>query len=83
MNASALYQGLVNDMLHDMVSRFMYIYLDDILIFSETLEENIQHVHKVIQHQLYLKAENCEFHRFSVQFLGFIVSGGQLGMDPH
>lgn len=58
-NALAVFQALV--MLHDMLSRFLFIYIDNILIFSETLIEHIQHVFLVLLHllgnKLFVKAE--------------------------
>ena len=62
----------------------MVIYLDDILIFSKTLEEHILVVRKVLQrlksHGLYAKKSKCQFHYQSVEFLGMIVSAKVLEM---
>ncbi|KAI2644189.1 Transposon Tf2-9 polyprotein [Labeo rohita] len=56
-NSPAAFQHLINDVLRDMLGRWCYAYLDDILIYSKTLEEHIQHVRAVLQrllaHQLY------------------------------
>lgn len=45
---------------------FVFVYLDDILIFSPDEESHIKHVRQVLQrlldHRLYIKAETCEFH---------------------
>ena len=60
------------------------IYLDDILIFSKTLEEYIPIVRKLLQrlksHRLYAKESKCQFHCQSVEFLGMIVSAKGLEM---
>ncbi len=40
-NAPAVFQALVNDVLKDMVDQFIYVYLDDILIFSHSLQEHV------------------------------------------
>lgn len=65
-NALADFQALMNDVLQDMLDRSVFIYLDDILIFSPDEETHNQHVHQVLQcllnHQLIVKAEKCEFH---------------------
>ena len=75
-NAPAVFQTLVNDVLRDMLNKFLFVYLDDILIFSRSLEEHVQQVKLVLQrlleNRLYVKAEKCEFHVSSVQFLGFV-----------
>ncbi len=85
-NSPAVFQALVNDVLRDMVDRFIYVYLDDILIFSSSLQEHVQHVRRVLQrlleNGLFVKAEKCAFHAQSVPFLGFIVSPEGVRMDP-
>ncbi|KAI4805924.1 hypothetical protein KUCAC02_010517 [Chaenocephalus aceratus] len=85
-NAPGVFQAMINDVLRDMLNRFVFVYLDDILIFSRTLQEHVQHVRLVLQrlleNRLYVKAEKCEFHASSVSFLGFIVDKGQLRTDP-
>lgn len=43
-NAHAVFQALVNDALRDMITQSLFVYLDDILIFSETKEEHVQDV---------------------------------------
>ena len=85
-NAPAVFQGLVNDVLRDMLNISVFVYLDDILIFSKTKQDHVQHVHRVLQrlleNQLFVKAEKCEFHVSEVWFLGFIVGTGNVQMDP-
>ncbi|KAK2905603.1 hypothetical protein Q8A73_009546 [Channa argus] len=85
-NAPAVFQNLVNDVLGDMLNRFVFVYLDDILIFSTSETEHVTHVRKVLsrlyQNNLFVKAEKCVFHASSVSFLGFIVSPGRMEMDP-
>ncbi|KAI3364400.1 hypothetical protein L3Q82_010825 [Scortum barcoo] len=85
-NAPAVFQALVNDILRDMLNKFVFVYLDDILIFSKNKEEHVHHVQAVLQrlleNSLFVKAEKCEFHASSVSFLGFIVGRGSLQMDP-
>uniref|UniRef100_A0A674MXQ5 Gypsy retrotransposon integrase-like protein 1 n=1 Tax=Takifugu rubripes TaxID=31033 RepID=A0A674MXQ5_TAKRU len=85
-NAPAVFQALINDVLRDMLNKFIFVYLDDILIFSESEEEHVQHVRLVLQrlleNRLFVKAEKCDFHTTSISFLGFVVSWGQLSPDP-
>ncbi len=84
-NAPAVFQALVNDVLKDMVDQFIYVYLDDILIFSHSLQEHVQHVRRVLQRLLengfFVKAEKCIFHAQSVPFLIYIVSAKGVRMD--
>ncbi len=57
-----------------MLNQFVFVYLDDILIFPHTLEQHRQHVRLVLQrlleNKLYVKSEKYEFHSSSVSFLG-------------
>ncbi|KAL0180387.1 hypothetical protein M9458_025829 [Cirrhinus mrigala] len=85
-NAPAVFQGMVNSVLVDMINQFVFVYLNDILIFSPPLQVHTQHVHQVFQrlleNQLYVKAEKCKFHSKSVTFLGYVVSAGEIKPDP-
>lgn len=75
-NAPAVFQGLVKEVLRDMLNRFDFIYID-IMIFSRGIQEHVQHVKLVVRHllenRLFVKAEKCEFHASSVSFLAFIL----------
>ena len=86
MNTPAVFQALVNDVLSDVINHNVFVYLDDILVFSESLKEHVAYVRLVLQRLLenclFAKAEKCEFHRSTIQFLGFVVSRGKLEMDP-
>lgn len=85
-NAPAVFQALDNDVLRDMLDRFVFFYLDDILIFSKGIKEHVQHVQEVLQwlldNQLFVKAKKCQFHAPSVSFLGFIIVPGNIQKDP-
>ncbi len=85
-NAPAVFQGMVNSVLGDMINQFVFVYLDDILIFSPSLQVHTQHecqvLQRLLENQLYVKAEKCEFHGKSVSFLGFIFSAGDIKSDP-
>lgn len=85
-NAPASFQHLMNHNFRDMLDVFAIIYLDDILIYSKTLEEHEEQVKKVLQRlreiNLFAKGEKCEFHREEVEFLGFIINHDGIVMDP-
>uniref|UniRef100_A0A8C7Y809 ribonuclease H n=1 Tax=Oryzias sinensis TaxID=183150 RepID=A0A8C7Y809_9TELE len=85
-NAPAVFQRLVNDVLRDFLNRFVFVYLDDILIYSENLTQHEQHVRQVLtrllENQLFVKLEKCEFHVDHVQFLGYIIEPGHIRPDP-
>ena len=69
-----------------MLNRSVFVYIDDILIFSRSVEEHRVHVRQVLQrlleNRLYVKAEKCDFHVSSISFLGYIIGQGQIRMDP-
>uniref|UniRef100_A0A3P9HSL7 Gypsy retrotransposon integrase-like protein 1 n=1 Tax=Oryzias latipes TaxID=8090 RepID=A0A3P9HSL7_ORYLA len=85
-NAPAIFQNLVNDVLRDFLNRFVFVYLDDILIYSRNQEQHTHHVRQVLsrllENQLYVKAEKCEFHVPTISFLGFIIDSGNIRPDP-
>ena len=79
-------QNLVNDFLGDFLNRSVFVYLDDILIFSRNKEEHAQHVRQVLQqlleNKLYVKTEKCKFSATSVSFLGHIIESRQVKTCP-
>ena len=85
-NAPAVFQDMINDVLRDFLDQFVYVYLDDILIYSPNLAVHQDHVSQVLkrllEHHLYVKAEKSVFHADTVSFLGFIVAPGRVQMDP-
>ncbi len=85
VNSPSVFQSFINDVFREMLDRYVIVYIDDILIYSETLQEHIQHVRSVLQrlikYQLYAKLEKCEFHTTSVAFLGYIISQEGVAMD--
>ena len=62
------------------------VYLDDILIFTKTLDEHQKVIQQVIellqQHNLSLKLEKCEFKKSSVEYLRVVISHNSVKMDP-
>ncbi|KAI3361475.1 hypothetical protein L3Q82_012950 [Scortum barcoo] len=77
-NAPAVFQGFINEVLREYLNDFVFVYLDDILIFSPDPATHQRHVRQVLnrllENKLFVKAEKCEFHASSVTFLGFVVS---------
>ena len=85
-NAPASFQNFINDALQPFLDRFATAYLDDILIYSDTLEEHKVHVRQVLEqlqrYGLHLKPEKCEFFRTEVKYLGLIIGREGIKMDP-
>ncbi|KAK3542189.1 hypothetical protein QTP86_016990, partial [Hemibagrus guttatus] len=84
-NAPAVFQALINGVFQDLLGKWVIAYIDDILVYSASLEEHVLHVREVLsrlqQHHLYVKLEKCEFHRSTVTFLGYVVSRRGVEMD--
>src|SRR5712675_1500875 len=77
-NAPVAFQHFMNDIFKDLLDVCITVYLDDILIYSDNTSEHRQHVCEVLkhlwQHGLYARADKCEFHSTSVEYLGYIMS---------
>ena len=86
-NSPATFQTMMNDIFQDLISESVVcVYLDDILIFTETMEEHDRVTCLVLerlrQHKLYLRHDKCEFAKTQIEYLGLIISHGQAAMDP-
>ncbi|KAI2646334.1 Transposon Tf2-9 polyprotein [Labeo rohita] len=84
-NSPAVFQSFINKIFKDLLNKFVIAYIDDILIYSKTKEDHVNHVRTVLsrllQHQLYVKAEKCEFHVHQTSFLGYHISHQGVKMD--
>ena len=64
-NAPATFCALMQRVLHDFIDKFMVVYLDDIIVYSQMLDEHVEHLRQVFstlrQHQLFVKKEKCVF----------------------
>jgi hypothetical protein len=86
-NSPATFQTMMNEIFQDLImDGVVSIYLDDILIFTKTLDEHRRITRLVLerlrQHHLYLKPEKCEFEKTQIEYLGLIISDGRVEMDP-
>ena len=88
MNSPSTFQTMMNDIFHNLIMEgVVCVYLDDILIFSKTLEEQHQVTRIILErlqkHKLYLRHDKCKFERTSIEYLGLIISEGEIHhMDP-
>jgi hypothetical protein len=86
MNTPISFQYFINDVLQPYLDVFVTAYLNDILIYSNDLNEYRIHIQKVLQAlsdtDLHLKPEKYEFYWQEVKNLGFIVSMDGIKMDP-
>jgi phosphoribosylaminoimidazole (AIR) synthetase len=79
-NAPATFQTLVNKIFREFLNKCVIVYLDDILIYSTTYEEHLQHIRQLLeilrQNKLYAKPQKCIFMQHEVEFCGHIVGNG-------
>ena len=77
-NAPTAFQYFMNDVFGDLLDVCILVYLDNILIYSNSEEEHQHHVQEILrclrQHHLYTCADKCFFHISMVKYLGYILS---------
>ena len=85
-NAPATFQCVMNEILQPFLRHFVLVFLDDILIYSPSLEAHTKHLEQVLatlrKHQLYLKESKCTFAKDSLEYLGHIISSQGVSTDP-
>ncbi len=76
----------MNYVLHDYLNDFVVVYLDDILVCSDTFEEHLAHLRKVFdklrEANLVIKLKKCKFGQRKIKFLGHIIGTDGLKTDP-
>ena len=85
-NAPAVFMDLMNRVCKPYLDKFVIVFIDDILIYSQTQEEHGQHLRLILEllrkEKLYAKFSKCEFWIREVRFLGHVVSGKGIHVDP-
>ena len=85
-NAPATFMHLMHQIFRKQLDHFIIIFLDDILVYSRTLQDHITHVRKTLQilrqHQLYAKVSKCAFFQHKVEYLGHVVTAAGISPDP-
>jgi len=86
-NTPTTFCTLMNDIFREWLDDFVVVYIDDILIYSDSLEKHAEHLRKVFQrlkeNKLYAKFEKCKFGVTEVDFLGHRIIQEGLKMDDH
>jgi len=82
-----MFQTMMDNIFDDLITEgVVVVYLDNILIFTETLEEHQRVTWRVMEllrkHNLFLKPKKCKFEKTEVEYLGVIISQNSVKMDP-
>lgn len=84
-NAPATFQCLMNSIFAEFTRKFVIVFLDDILVYSTTLQEHQEHLRLVLallrQHQLFAKASKCSFAQAKIEYLGHAISRDGVATD--
>ena len=77
---------LMNRVFKPFLDQFVIVFIDDILVYSHSREEHQEYLRIVLEtlrtHKLFAKFSKCEFWLSSVSFLGHVISGEGISMDP-
>jgi len=84
-NAPSTFTHVMNRIFHELLGKTVCIYLDDILVFSKSEEEHVEHVREVLEmlrrEKLYAKLSKCEFGKRELTFLGHVIGADGIKVD--
>src|SRR4051812_20295669 len=85
-NAHAYFMNMMNKVFMEFLDKFIVVFIDDIWVYSKNEEEHKEHLRLVLEklreHELYAKFSKCEFLLKEVGFLGHVISGEGIAVDP-
>ena len=85
-NAPAYFMSMMNKVFTEYLDKFVVVFIDDIMVYSKNEEEHKEHLRLVLEklreHQLYAKFSKWEFWLKEVGFLGHVISGEGIAVDP-
>jgi hypothetical protein len=85
-NAPATFQSLMNNVFAAYLRKFLLVFFDDILIYSKTKTEHLQHLQIVLQtlrdNKLFAKQSKCVFATNQVEYFGHIITAQGVSTDP-
>ncbi|GJY82550.1 putative nucleotidyltransferase, ribonuclease H [Tanacetum coccineum] len=85
-NVPVVFMDLMNRVCRPYLDKFVIVFIDVILIYYKTREEHVEHIRLVLEllkkEKLYAKFSKCEFWLKEVQFLGHVINGNGIHVDP-
>lgn len=85
-NAPAIFQAAMDDILRPYVGKFCHVYIDDVIIFSESAEEHLTHIETIIKAlsaaHMTISNEKSIYFKEEVKFLGYVISHNCIKTDP-
>nr|GEY65972.1 putative reverse transcriptase domain-containing protein [Tanacetum cinerariifolium] len=83
---TAVFMDLMNKFYRPYLDKFVKVFINDILIYSKTQEEHVEHLRIVLEllkkEKLYAKFSKCENWLRGVQFLRHVINGNRIHVDP-
>lgn len=86
-NAPAPFQTLMNSIFNDIIDDFVVVYLNHLLVFSDSHENHLNHLQivlsRLMNNELYVEKSKCEIFTLQTEFLGlqFGIDGISVGKD--
>jgi hypothetical protein len=78
--------SLMNRVFCEYLDKFIQVFIDDIFIYSRMMEEHDEHLHMVLQfiqeNKLYGKLSKCSFYQSKIHYLGHVICGEGIAVDP-